>query len=87
MTKIYDRDLYEANLMIKTKKTVREISLFSKVSKSTVHNDLTKKLKKINNHLYCKIQKILQFHKEIRHIKGGLATKYKYEVLKKNNRE
>lgn len=85
MNKIKDRVLMEAKLIIETQKTIREIANITKVSKSTVHNDLSFKLKKIDKNLYLDVKKILDYHKSIRHINGGLATKYKYQVLKHNN--
>ncbi len=53
------------------------------VSKSTVHKDLTVYLKKINFSLYNEVQTILQKNKSERHLRGGLATKLKYQNNKK----
>ncbi len=64
--------------MIDTGDTLREIAKVFKVSKSTVHKDLKDRLKKIDDELYVKIQKILKYHIDIRHIKGGESTKKKY---------
>ena len=76
-----DRVLSEAEYMLKTKKTIREIAKQFSVSKSTVHIDLNKRLKNINYDLYEKIKKILIYHLEIRHIRGGESTRKKYENL------
>ena len=67
--------------MIETGKTLREIAKVFKVSKSTVHKDLKDRLKKLDDDLYLKIQKILKYHTDIRHIKGGESTKKKYLKL------
>ena len=79
------RVLKETEIILKTKRTIREIAKLSKVSKSTVHADLTIKLLKINKNLYLKVQEILNFHKEIRHLNGGMATKEKYRIIKNQN--
>ena len=67
--------------MIETGKTLREIAKVFKVSKSTVHKDLKDRLKKLDDDLYLQIQKILKYHTDIRHIKGGESTKKKYLKL------
>ena len=50
------------------------------ISKSTVHKDLTERLKKVNPQLYKQVRKVLDVNKQERHIRGGLATKHKYEA-------
>lgn len=75
---IQERVLKEANYMIKTEKTVREIATFFQVSKSTVHKDLHERLKKIDQLIYQKVDKIMKYHLDIRHIRGGESTKKKY---------
>lgn len=72
------RVIKEANYIIDTKKTIRQISKYFNVSKSTVHDDLSKKLKNIDNVLYHKVDKILNYHSLIKHIRGGKSTKLKY---------
>ena len=64
--------------MIDTGDTLRQIAKVFKVSKSTVHKDLKDRLKGLDDNLYIKIQKILKYHTDIRHIKGGESTKKKY---------
>lgn len=85
MNLIKERVLKESEMLIATKMTIRELAKINNVSKSTVHNDLTKRLIKVDKEKYDMVKKILNFHKEIRHINGGLATKLKYQVLKENN--
>ncbi len=72
------RVLKEADYIIKTSKTIREISKYFKVSKSTVHNDLSKRLKSIDLNLYDKVNQILIYHYRIKHLNGGEKTKLKY---------
>lgn len=75
------RILDEAEFMIETKKTIREIATVFKVSKSTVHKDLHERLMYVNKDLYSKVVDILQYHIDVRHIRGGQSTKKKYEKL------
>ncbi len=58
--------------------TVRQCAVKYKISKSTVHTDITKKLPLIDKELYEKVRKVLDNNKSERHIRGGLATKRKY---------
>lgn len=64
--------------MIKTGSTVREMALIFNVSKSTVHKDLHERLSDIDNSLYLEVDKILKYHTDVRHIRGGQSTKRKY---------
>lgn len=73
--------LDEASYIIKTKKTVREIALVFNVSKSTVHKDLHERLLKIDKNLFKKVDEILKYHIDVRHIRGGESTKKKYLKL------
>lgn len=75
---IIKRVVDEANYIIKTGSTVREMSKIFNVSKSTVHKDLHERLIEIDEDLYKKVEEILKYHIEIRHIRGGISTKNKY---------
>lgn len=63
--------------------TVRETAKIYGISKSTVHKDVTERLKKANPELHRKVKSILNINKSERHIRGGLATKMKYSEQKK----
>ena len=78
MLKIRTRVLEEATYMVETEKTVREIASKFGVSKSTVHKDLHERLKYSDKDLYDKVDQILKYHIDIRHIRGGESTKNKY---------
>jgi putative DeoR family transcriptional regulator (stage III sporulation protein D) len=54
------------------------------MSKSTVHIDLSQRLKKIDKKLYEKIKKILEINFSEKHIRGGNSTKNKYLLKSKN---
>jgi putative DeoR family transcriptional regulator (stage III sporulation protein D) len=58
--------------------TVRDTAKSFGISKSTVHKDVSKRLKSINPGLYGEVKKVLEHNKAQRHIRGGLATKQKY---------
>ena len=62
--------------------TVRAAAKCFGISKSTVHKDLTSVLPKLNAGLYKEVRALLNVNKEERHLRGGEATKHKYEVLK-----
>ena len=64
--------------MIETGATVRAAAKRFGLSKSTVHKDLSQRLPKYNQQLYCEVRKILELNKQERHIRGGLATRRKY---------
>lgn len=58
--------------------TVRDAAKTFGISKSTVHKDVSKRLKAIDPQLYTEVKQILEYNKAQRHIRGGLATKNKY---------
>ncbi|MBQ4159672.1 MAG: sporulation transcriptional regulator SpoIIID [Clostridia bacterium] len=64
--------------------TVRETAKHFGVSKSTVHKDVTERLRSLNSILYGQVQHVLENNKEERHIRGGLATREKYLKQKKD---
>ena len=68
--------------IIEHQSTVRDTAAVFGVSKSTVHKDLTAVLPKMNTALYKEVRAILDINKEERHLRGGEATKQKYEMLK-----
>ena len=78
---IIKRVIDEANYMLDTKKTIREIANVFNVSKSTVHKDLHERLIDIDYKLFEQIDSILKYHIDIRHIRGGESTKKKYKKL------
>ena len=75
---IQNRVIDEADYIIKTENTIRQIAQIFKVSKSTVHKDLHERLLNIDKDRYDKVVKILDYHTNIRHLRGGESTKKKY---------
>lgn len=70
--------------IVETKATVRAAAKEFSVSKSTVHTDVSKRLKRIDFELYERVRQILDENKSQRHIRGGMATKEKYENMKRH---
>lgn len=64
--------------IIETGATVRACAKKFGISKSTVHKDLSQRLKQYNKTLYLQARAVLEQNKAERHIRGGMATKQKY---------
>ena len=79
--RLSQRAISLANYMIENKSTVRQAAKIFGVSKSTVHKDLTERLENIDSSLAIEVRKILDLNKSERHIRGGMATKEKYEHM------
>lgn len=68
-----------ANYIIAHNTTVRQTARQFGISKSTVHKDVAERLILINPSLASDVRKVLDMNKAERHIRGGLATKEKYQ--------
>ncbi|WP_290462325.1 sporulation transcriptional regulator SpoIIID [Acutalibacter muris] len=79
---IDDRATKLGEYIVENKATVRCAAKQFGVSKSTVHKDVSQRLKYIDRGLYRDVKNVLAVNKAQRHIRGGLATKKKYESLK-----
>lgn len=77
---IKERTIKIGRHVVETRKTVRTIAKEFGVSKSTVHKDLTERLPEINPKLAQEVKEILEYHKAIRHLRGGEATRKKYKT-------
>lgn len=80
---IEERAVMLANYIIENKATVRQAAKEFRISKSTVHKDVTDRMRHINSALAEETSLVLAVNKSERHIRGGQATKEKY--LKINN--
>ena len=83
---IEERAVELAHYIIDSKDTVRGTAKKFGISKSTVHKDVSERLKKINPNLAKEVRIILDENKAERHIRGGMATKMKYSHLNKGER-
>ena len=70
--------------IVENKATVRDAAKSFGISKSTVHKDVSQRLKYIDPKLYTEVKSVLDINKAQRHIRGGLATREKYLRLHKS---
>lgn len=78
---IEERVLEIANYILDNNCTVRMAAKRFEVSKSTVHKDMVERLPELSASLAEGVREVLNDNKAERHIRGGLATKAKYEKL------
>ena len=74
-----ERAVAIANYIIDHNATVRQTARKFGISKSTVHKDVTDRLEHINPSLAAQARIVLDVNKSERHIRGGLATREKYQ--------
>ncbi|KAA3387782.1 sporulation transcriptional regulator SpoIIID [Akkermansia muciniphila] len=75
---VEERAVELGEYIVNQRATVRATAKRFGVSKSTVHKDVSERLKKISPTLYKQVNDVLQLNKAERHIRGGQATKIKY---------
>lgn len=80
---IEERAINIAKYILAKQSTVRQTAKVFGVSKSTVHKDVTERLEEVQPLLADEVKRILDKNKSERHIRGGMATKLKYEQQKK----
>lgn len=73
------RAVHLGEYIIDTGATVRAAAKVFKISKSTVHKDVTERLRHDNPMLYREVKRVLEKNKSERHIRGGMATRKKYK--------
>ncbi len=76
-----DRAVELAHYIIENGATVRAAAKIYGISKSTVHKDITERLPRISGTLADQAKKVLDYNKAQRHLRGGEATKHKYEQI------
>lgn len=81
---VEERAIELGEYIIENKETVRGTAKKFGISKSTVHKDVSQRLKSVNPSLYKEVKKILEINKAQRHIRGGIATKNKYIMKRKS---
>lgn len=74
-----DRAVILGEYILDTGATVRAAAKVFRISKSTVHKDVTERLRYDNPQLYRRVREVLEKNKQERHIRGGMATKRKYK--------
>lgn len=78
---IEERVLLIAQYIIDNNATVRQAAKHFGISKSTVHKDCAERLLQVNPTLAGDVRKVLNVNKAERHIRGGLATREKYQHI------
>ena len=78
-TNIEERACELAEYIIENNATVRAAAKKFGISKSTVHKDLSERLREIDHQLYSQVKEVLERNKAERHIRGGIATRKKYK--------
>ena len=78
---IEERAVTLAQYIIENRTTVRAAAKKFGISKSTVHKDLSERLPKFNRTLYLQVKEVLDVNKAQRHIRGGIATRKKYQGI------
>jgi putative DeoR family transcriptional regulator (stage III sporulation protein D) len=84
---IEDRACELAVYIIETGATVRTAAQHFGISKSTVHKDLSQRLPQCNMRLYQQVRQVLDINKSQRHIRGGMATRRKYQLQNTNKQK
>ena len=82
-----DRVYAEAAYIIEHRATVRDAAKALCVGKSTVHKDVTERLRYMHPGLFSEVRAILNVNKAERHIRGGKATHDKYAALRATDPE
>lgn len=82
---IEERATIIAKYILDKNSTVRQTAKNFGISKSTVHKDITERLELINPSLAEEVKEVLEKNKSERHIRGGLATKLKYQNKNKSS--
>ena len=82
---IEERAIVVAKYILEKNTTVRQTAKTFGVSKSTIHKDVTERLEEINPTLAKEVKMVLEKNKSERHIRGGMATKLKYEIETKKD--
>ncbi len=80
-----DRAVMLARYIVENKTTVRKTAEKYGISKSTVHKDVSIRLKEIDPSLHNNVKQVLELNKAQRHIRGGNATRNKYLMIKNGN--
>lgn len=75
---VEERAVELGEYILESRATVRSAAKKFGISKSTVHKDVSQRLKNVNPVLYREVKEILEINKSERHIRGGMATRNKY---------
>ncbi|MDR1465530.1 MAG: sporulation transcriptional regulator SpoIIID [Oscillospiraceae bacterium] len=77
---VEERAVELGSYIVENQATVRAAAKKFGISKSTVHMDVSQRLRGIHPQLYAQVREVLDVNKAQRHIRGGLATREKYRM-------
>ena len=75
------RCITTAQFMLEQRATVRQAAKISGLSKSSVHKDMCQRLPRIDKSLAQQVSELLAYNKSVRHLRGGEATRQRYQCL------
>ncbi len=75
---VEERAVRLGEYILESKATVRLAAKKFGISKSTVHKDVSQRLRRLNPSLWSEVREVLLLNKQERHLRGGLATRNKY---------
>lgn len=78
---VEERAVELGEYIVENQTTVRDAAKKFGVSKSTVHTDVSQRLRRLNPALYHEVREVLDVNKAQRHIRGGIATREKYRSM------
>lgn len=81
-----ERTVLLARYIIDHRTTVRQAAKAFGLSKSTVHKDVTERLRHIHPGLFEEVREVLEENKAQRHLRGGEATRQKYQKARKQEK-
>ena len=84
---IQDRCISLGKYIVRTGATVRQAAQEYGISKSSVHKDMHERLQTVHPGLYAEVRDILDYHHAVRHLRGGAATRERWERIRQGQRE
>ncbi len=82
-----ERPILFARYLLEENTTIRKTASHFSISKSTVHKDLHEKLPRLNKRLFEQVCALLAQNQAERHLRGGAATKQKYQANKQESKQ
>jgi len=80
-----DRARIFGTYILENNATIRTVAEYFDFSKSTVHKDIVEVLPQVLPDLFAKVQKVIECNKDERGLRGGYATKQRYDKIRDEN--
>ena len=68
--------------ILRTGATIRQTARTFGMSKSSVHKDVHERLRAVHPGLYQEVRRVLDYHHAVRHLRGGAATRLRWQLIK-----